>query len=52
MTVESLIEKLQQMADKEREIFVSIDGEEGLDIISIDEADFAVFINVHDDNVF
>ena len=52
MTVQELIERLQQIAQKEQEIFVSIDSNDGLDIISIDEDDFAVFINVHDERIF
>lgn len=52
MTVQELIERLQQIAQKEQEIFVSIDGNDGLDIVSIDEDDFAVFINVHDEGIF
>jgi len=52
MTVQELIERLQQIAQKEQEIFVSIDGNDGLDIISIEEDDFAVFINVNDEGIF
>lgn len=52
MTVQELIEKLQQIADKEQEIFVSVNGNDGLDIIGIDEEDYAVFINVHDEEIF
>lgn len=52
MTVQELIEKLQQLTDKEQEIFISIDGEDGLDILSIEEDNFATFINVHDEERF
>lgn len=52
MTVQELIEKLQQIADKEQEIFVSVNGNDGLDIIGIDEEDYAVFINVYDEEDF
>lgn len=52
MTVQELIEKLQQIADKEQEIFVSVNGNDGLDIIGIDEEDYAVFINVHNEEIF
>lgn len=52
MTVQELIERLQQIADKEQEIFVSINGNDGLDIIGIDEEGYAAFINVHDEEDF
>lgn len=52
MTVQELIEKLQQIADKDQEIFVSIDDNDGLDIISIEEGPAAIFINVHDEEIF
>lgn len=52
MTVQELIERLQQLADKEQEIFISINGNDGLDIISIEEDSFATFINVHDKEIF
>ena len=51
MIVKELIEKLQQIVDKDQEIFVSIDGEDGLDILSLEESPFAFacFINVHNE---
>ena len=52
MTVQTLIEKLQQIADRDQEIFVSIDGNDGLDIINIEEDAYAVFINAHDEEIF
>lgn len=51
MIVQELIDRLQQIADKDQEIFVSIDKNDGLDIVSVEEDSLAVFINVHDDNL-
>lgn len=52
MTVKELIEKLQQIEFKDQEIFVSIDDNDGLDIVSLEESPFACFINVHDEEDF
>ena len=52
MTVQELIEKLQQIANKEQEIFVSINGNDGLDIVGIDEEGYAAFINVQVEGEF
>lgn len=49
MVVKELIEKLQQIKDQDQEIFISINDNDGLDIISVEESIFAVFINAHDD---
>lgn len=46
MTVQELIEKLQQIEYKDQEIFVSVDDNDGLDIIGLEESPFAAFINV------
>lgn len=51
MIVQELIERLQQIEDKDQEIFVSIDKNDGLDVMSVEEDPCAVFINVHDDNL-
>lgn len=49
MTVSELIDKLQRIAFKEQEVFVSINDNDGLDIIDVEEGAFAVFINIHDE---
>lgn len=49
MTVKELIEKLQQIVYKDQKIYVSIDDNDGLDIIDLSESPFACFINVHDE---
>lgn len=49
MTVSELIDKLQRIAFKEQEVFVSINGDDGLDITDVEEGAFAVFIEVHDE---
>lgn len=49
MTVKELIERLQQIEYKDQEVFISIDNEDGLDIISLEESPCACFINVHDE---
>ena len=49
MIVKELIEKLQQIVDKDQEIFVSIDDEDGLDILNLEEGLCACFINVHNE---
>jgi hypothetical protein len=49
MTVSELIDKLQRIAFKEQEVFVSINDNDGLDIVDVEEGAFAVFINVHDE---
>lgn len=49
MVVSELIEKLQRIAFKEQEVFVSINGDDGLDIIDVEEGAFAVFINIHNE---
>lgn len=46
MTVQDLIEKLQQIVDKDQEIFVSINNNDGLDIVNVTESPFAAFIDV------
>lgn len=52
MTVKELIEKLQEIEYKDQKIYVSIDNNDGLDIISLEESPFACFINVHDEEDF
>lgn len=47
MTVQELIEKLQQIVYKDQEIFVSINNNDGLDITDVTESPFAAFIDVH-----
>jgi hypothetical protein len=49
MTVKELIEELQQIVYKDQPIYVSIDGEDGLDILNLGESPFACFINVHNE---
>ena len=49
MTVQDLIERLQQIADKDQEIFVSINNRDGLDIVGLTEENFAVFIDVYEE---
>lgn len=49
MTVSELIDRLQRIAFKEQEVFVSINDKDGLDIVDVEEGAFAVFINVHDE---
>ena len=49
MLVSELIDKLQRIAFKEQEVFISINGDDGLDIIDVEEGPFAVFIDVFDE---
>lgn len=48
MIVSELIDQLQRIAFKEQEVFVSINDNDGLDIVDVEEGAFAVFINIHD----
>lgn len=49
MLVQELIEKLQQVENKEQEIYVAIDDNDGYEIDHLEQSLFALFIIVQEE---